>query len=59
MVRDRDEPEMLLDLQLAFNAAYDDGPYLRGAIDYTRPPRRPLESNDAAWAAKLLGHNMP
>jgi hypothetical protein len=49
-----EESEVLLDLQLAFNRAYDDGPYQLGAVDYARPPRQPLESEDARWAEELL-----
>jgi hypothetical protein len=46
-----EEPEILLDLQYVFNRVYDTGPYLRGAIDYSQPPRPPLTGDSAAWAA--------
>ena len=36
------QDEVLLDVQFVFNRAYDGGPYRRGAIDYTQPPRHPL-----------------
>jgi Protein of unknown function (DUF4058) len=46
--------EVTLDLQFAFNRAYDSGPYRRGAIDYaTPPPEPPIDDADAAWAAEL------
>lgn len=50
----REETDATLDLQWVFNQAYDRGPYLRGAIDYTRPPDPPLSAGDAAWAAELI-----
>jgi len=49
------EAEVLLDLQVLFNRVYDTGPYLRGAVDYTTPPRPPLTGDDAAWAAERIG----
>jgi hypothetical protein len=46
--------EILLDLQIMFNRAYDGGPYRRGAVDYTEEPPAPrLSAEDAAWAAEL------
>lgn len=48
------EPEVPLDLQFAFNRAYDGGPYRRGAVDYSRPPHPPLNNDDASWARELL-----
>jgi hypothetical protein len=48
------ETEVPLDLQYVFNRAYDGGPYRRGAVDYSRPPRPPLTDEDAAWAEDLL-----
>jgi hypothetical protein len=48
-----DDPDVLLDLQLAFNQAYAGGPYAR-MIDYTADPEPPLDSEDAAWAGQLL-----
>jgi Protein of unknown function (DUF4058) len=48
------EEEVLLDLQVVFNRAYDGGPYRRGAVDYaSTPPDPPLTPEDAAWAAEL------
>ncbi len=48
------EDEVTLDLQLAFNRAYDSGPYRRGAVDYAGTPAEPpLSKEDAAWAAEL------
>ena len=48
------EDEITLDLQFAFNRAYDTGPYRRGAVDYAKePPVPPLSEEDAAWAAAL------
>jgi hypothetical protein len=48
------QAEVTLDLQFAFNRAYDAGPYWRGAVDYTRPPQPPLAGPEAAWAEELL-----
>jgi hypothetical protein len=50
----QDEADVLLDLQFVFNRAYEGGPYLRGAVDYSALPPEPLlEAEDAAWAAEL------
>ena len=46
------EPETPLDLQRAFLETYDDGPYRRGAIDYTRPPNPPLPEEHRDWAGR-------
>ncbi|MGH7136468.1 MAG: DUF4058 family protein, partial [Pirellulales bacterium] len=48
------EPEVPLDLQHAFNRAYDAGPYQRGALDYDSPPHPPLAEPDYAWARQRL-----
>lgn len=49
---DKDVP---LDLQYAFNRAYDTGPYARGAVDYDAPlPPPALAADDAAWVDGLL-----
>jgi hypothetical protein len=48
-----DDPDVLLDLQLAFNRAYADGPYTR-MVDYTGDADPPLRAEDAAWADQLL-----
>ncbi len=50
----QDEPEVPLDLQFVFNRAYDYGPYLRGAVDYAKPPEPPLSGDDAGWAEALI-----
>jgi hypothetical protein len=42
--------DVMLDLQDAFNRAYDNGPYRRGAINYNKPPDVPLPDELAAWA---------
>jgi hypothetical protein len=47
------DPDILLDLQVAFNRVYREGPYLR-AIDYTQPPNPPLNEAEAAWAEEQL-----
>jgi Protein of unknown function (DUF4058) len=44
---------VMLPLQGCFATAYDEGPYSR-VIDYTRPPKIPLQGGDAAWAEALL-----
>ncbi len=49
----RDDDDVLLDLQVIFNRAYDTGPYRRGAVDYSAPPPPPaLGDEDAVWAAE-------
>lgn len=47
------DPAVLLDLQVAFNRVYAEGPYTR-MIDYRTDPEPPLEGDDAAWADQLL-----
>ena len=47
------DPDVLLDLQYAFNRVYAEGPYAR-MIDYRSDPEPPLDGDDAAWAAELL-----
>lgn len=47
------DPDIQLDLQAAFDMAYDTFGYDL-SVDYTRPPEVPLEGNDAAWAEELL-----
>ncbi len=47
------DPDVLLDLQVAMNRVYREGPYRR-AIDYTRPPNPLLSETDAAWAEERL-----
>ncbi len=48
-----DDADVLLDLQVAFNRAYRDGPYTR-MVDYTVEPDPPLRSEDSPWADQLL-----
>lgn len=48
------EQEVVLDLQYIVNQAYDRGPYLRGAVDYRRPPSVPLAAEDVDWASDRL-----
>lgn len=48
-----DDPDVLLDLQVAFNQAYAGGPYAR-MIDFTADPEPPLDEEDAIWAGQLL-----
>ena len=50
----REDLEIPLDLQFVFNTAYDDGPYLRGAVDYREAPQPLLEGEYVAWADQLL-----
>lgn len=47
------DPDVLLDLQVAFNRVYREGPYLR-AIDYSGDPEPPLTEADTAWADERL-----
>ena len=48
------EGDVPLDLQHAFRHAFDGGPYLRGAVDYARPPDPTLRGPDAEWALGRL-----
>jgi hypothetical protein len=43
------QDEVPLDLQFVFNRAYDRGPYRRGAVDYSQPPRPPLPDGLVEW----------
>ncbi len=47
------DPDVPLDLQIAAQRAYREGPYLR-AIDYSQLPDPPLAEEDAAWAEARL-----
>jgi hypothetical protein len=48
------DPEVLLDLQSAFDRAYDDGPY-RKAVRYGEDPIRPaLRPEQAEWVQSIL-----
>jgi hypothetical protein len=48
------QAEVLLDLQYVFNRAYDGGPYRRGAVDYTQPPRPPLPAELVEWGRERV-----
>jgi hypothetical protein len=48
-----EDPDVLLDLQVAANRVYREGPYVR-AIDYSVSSDPPLNEADAAWADELL-----
>jgi len=48
------EPEPALDLQYVFTEAYDRGPYLRGAVDYSGAPHVPVRPDQAAWLEDRL-----
>lgn len=49
-----DDGPAVIDLQAAFNQAYDDGPFDQ-RVDYGGPvPEPPLSNEDAAWVAELL-----
>jgi len=48
------QDEVPLDLQFVFNRAYDRGPYRRGAVDYTQPPRPPLPDALAEWGRECV-----
>ena len=50
------DPEVRLDLQALLDETYATGRYA-GEIDYARPPVPPLDEDDAAWAASLLGRD--
>jgi hypothetical protein len=47
------DPDVLLDLQVAANRVYREGPYRR-MVDYGAEPDPPLTEEDAAWADALL-----
>lgn len=47
------EPEVALDLGAAFRTGYDRAAY-DASVDYRKPPRPPLEGDDARWARELL-----
>jgi hypothetical protein len=47
------DPDVLLDLQVAFNRVYREGPYLR-AIDYTKSPEPPLREELGDWLEERL-----
>ena len=48
------EAEVPLDLQYVVNRAFAGGPYLRGAVDYSRAPDPPLKARDRAWADECI-----
>jgi hypothetical protein len=47
------DPDILLDVQVAVNRVYREGPYRR-MIDYRREPDPPLDGKEATWAAEVL-----
>lgn len=47
------DPDVPLDLQRAFTTIYDALRYDL-AVDYSKPPERPLAADDAAWAEELI-----
>jgi hypothetical protein len=47
------DPDILLDLQVAANRVYREGPYAR-AIDYSVDPDPPLKEEDTAWVNECL-----
>jgi hypothetical protein len=48
-----DDPDVLLDLQIAVNRVYREGPYVR-AVDYSGDPDPPHREEDTAWADACL-----
>ncbi len=48
-----DDPDVLLDLQIAVNRVYREGPYTR-AVDYTIEPEPPLNEADTNWVNERL-----
>lgn len=44
-----EDAEVPLDLQYAFNQAYDSGPYARGAVDYDVAPDPPVAPERREW----------
>ncbi|MBI3947435.1 MAG: DUF4058 family protein [Armatimonadetes bacterium] len=48
-----DDPEVILDLQAAFDRCYDEGAYAR-RLDYRQDPAIPLRPDDAEWADHFL-----
>ncbi len=48
-----DDADVLLDLQIAVNRVYREGPYVR-ALDYATEPNPPLTSEEAVWANERL-----
>jgi hypothetical protein len=48
-----DDPDVSLDLQVAFEAAYDRAGY-DYSLDYRRPVEPPLSDADAAWVQEVL-----
>ena len=47
------DPDVTLDLQLAFTTVYDVSRYER-VVDYTSPPETPLNETEARWVAEIL-----
>ncbi|TAH53383.1 MAG: DUF4058 family protein [Chloroflexota bacterium] len=47
------DPDVTLDLQAVFERCYENGAY-GDLVNYKRPPKLPLDAEDAEWAAALL-----
>ena len=47
------DPDVLLDVQAAFNRTYDAGRY-QLLVNYNEPPVPPLKGEDASWAETIL-----
>jgi len=50
---DPGEPEVLLDLKVAFDRVYEEARY-EEQLNYLKPPNPPLREPDATWARELL-----
>ena len=50
----REQAEVPLDLQFAFQRTYGGGPFRRGAVDYSQVARSLASAEEAAWADFLL-----
>jgi hypothetical protein len=48
------EPELPLDLQYTLQIVYDAGPYRRGILNYSQPPKPPLSEEWRVWAAERV-----
>lgn len=48
------EPDVALNLQAAFQKAYDGGPFRRCAVDYSQPPIPALEEAMESWRLQLI-----
>lgn len=50
----REQVELTLDLQYIFQQVYDNGPYRRGAVDYSAAPKPELEMPLQTWAHERI-----